>query len=127
LKGDMVEMMHGEEKGRQGKVLRVFRKRNKVVVEGLNVRTLVYTNTNGSTRTTVAPMSIHYSNVALVDPEDGEKCKTKYMFTEEGTKVRVSKRTGAIIPYNCIEEVKREAYELDTPADLVTQVTFEGR
>lgn len=127
LKGDMVELIKGDERGKQGKILKVFRKRNKVIIEGINIRTLVYTNTNGSTRTTVAPLSIHYSNVALVDPSTGQKCKVKYMFQEDGTKVRVAKKSGEIIPYNCITPRKNEAYELDTPADLVTQATFEGR
>ena len=41
---------------------------------------------------------MHVSNVALIDPQIGQPTRIKYGFLEDGTKVRVSKKSGAIIP-----------------------------
>ena len=42
--------------------------------------------------------SIHYSNVNLVDPVTGQPTRVIRKYLEDGTKVRVSKKSGAIIP-----------------------------
>ena len=44
------------------------------------------------------PCTIHYSNVLLVDPSTGLPTKVGTRFLEDGTKVRVAKKTGHIIP-----------------------------
>lgn len=41
---------------------------------------------------------VHISNVNLVDPQLQKPTKIKFAYLEDGTKVRVSKRTGALIP-----------------------------
>merc|ERR1711976_971206 len=41
---------------------------------------------------------IHYSNVNLVDPETGVGTKTRFAYLADGTKVRISRDTGTIIP-----------------------------
>jgi large subunit ribosomal protein L24 len=96
-KGDRVVVLTGRDKGRQGEVLRVFPKEERVVVQGLN---LVKRHTRpsqldpqGGIRTKEAP--IHVSNVAYVD-RDGQP--TRVGFRIEGDKkVRYAKKSGEVI------------------------------
>mmetsp|Transcript_93739 Transcript_93739/g.268260 ORF Transcript_93739/g.268260 Transcript_93739/m.268260 type:complete len:145 (+) Transcript_93739:119-553(+) len=76
----------------------------------------------------MAPASMHYSNVNLVDPVTGEATRVKRAYLEDGTKVRIAKRSGAIIekpeykpsrPKNLIAGPK------DTPSEDVLAVTYK--
>ena len=72
VRGDTVEVLSGKEKGKQGVVQAMIRKKNQVIVEGLNMHTRRQRKTlerAGSMWT--APGPIHYSNVNLVDPPTG--------------------------------------------------------
>ena len=97
-KGDRVVVLAGRDKGRQGEVLRVMPKEERVVVQGLN---LVKRHTRpsqadpqGGIRNKEAP--IHISNVAFVDPKSGEP--TRVGFRMEGDKkVRYAKKSGEVI------------------------------
>ncbi|MFG2002714.1 50S ribosomal protein L24 [Spirillospora sp. NPDC048911] len=95
-KGDEVIVIAGKDKGATGKVLRVDRSRERVVVEGVNIITKnikadAQRAGKESGRVQVeAPL--HVSNVALV--EDGKPVRIGYRIDEDGTKVRVSRRTG---------------------------------
>lgn len=51
-----------------------------------------------SGRSYLSPSPIHYSNVNLVDPSIGKPTRIAIRYTDEGEKVRVSKKTGTIIP-----------------------------
>ena len=42
---------------------------------------------------------LHYSNVALVDPEDGKVCRVKFVYNTMGKRVRVSTRSNRILPF----------------------------
>ncbi|GLZ04126.1 50S ribosomal protein L24 [Actinomadura sp. NBRC 104412] len=95
-KGDEVIVIAGKDKGATGKVLRVDPRRERVVVEGVN---LITKNIKAdqqragkeSGRVTVeAPL--HVSNVAIV--EDGKPVRVGYRINEDGTKVRISRRSG---------------------------------
>lgn len=96
-KGDRVVVLAGKDKGRQGAVLRVLPKEDRVVVEGLN---MVQRHTRptqmdpqGGIKNKEAP--IHVSNVAIVD-SNGKP--TRVGFRVEGDKkVRVAKSTGEVI------------------------------
>ncbi|NVI87107.1 50S ribosomal protein L24 [Actinomadura sp. BRA 177] len=95
-KGDEVIVLAGKDKGATGKVLRVLPRDERVVVEGVN---LITKNIKAdqqragkeSGRVTVeAPL--HVSNVALV--EGGKPVRVGYRINEDGTKVRISRRSG---------------------------------
>ncbi|MFC4913652.1 50S ribosomal protein L24 [Actinomadura gamaensis] len=95
-KGDEVVVIAGKDKGATGKVLRVLPREERVVVEGVN---LITKNIKAdaqragkeSGRVTVeAPL--HVSNVALA--EDGKPVRVGYRVNEDGSKVRISRRTG---------------------------------
>ncbi len=96
-KGDRVIVLTGRDKGRQGEVLRVFPKEERVIVQGLN---LVKRHTRptqldpqGGIKTKEAPL--HISNVAFAD-SDGRP--TRVGFRMEGDKkVRFAKKSGEVI------------------------------
>ncbi|KPM51507.1 50S ribosomal protein L24 [Frankia sp. CcI49] len=99
-KGDTVQIITGKDRGLKGKVIRALPDQNKVVVEGAN-RITKHTRVQQSARgsqsggivTQEAP--IHVSNVMIVDPSDGKPTRVGYRINEDGTKVRISRRTGA--------------------------------
>ena len=95
-KGDTVRITTGKDKGKEGTVLEIDRKHDRVVVEGLNLikkhSKPNAINQNGGIISREAP--IHISNVALV--EDGEITKVGFK-VEDGVKVRISKKTGKVI------------------------------
>ncbi len=97
-KGDRVVILAGRDKGRQGAVLKVLPKEDRVLVEGLNI---VHRHTRpsqadpqGGIKNKEAPL--HVSNVALVDPKTGGA--TRVGFRMEGDKkVRFAKKSGEVI------------------------------
>jgi large subunit ribosomal protein L24 len=94
-KGDTVVVNSGKEKGERGEVKQVLPKENRVVVEGINVRTRHARPTQNNQQglyTFEAP--IHVSNVTLVDPNSGQPTRIGYRFTDSGEKIRVAKASG---------------------------------
>jgi large subunit ribosomal protein L24 len=94
-RGDTVVVISGKEKGERGEVKQVLPKENRVVVEGINVRTRHAKPTQNNPQglyTFEAPM--HVSNVMLVDPDSGEPTRVGYRFTDSGEKIRVAKKSG---------------------------------
>ena len=95
-KGDLVRVIAGKDKGKEGKVISIGRKNERVLVEGINMITKhtkpSAQNQNGGIINQEAPISI--SNVMYV-----VKGKTTRIgFTEkDGKKVRVAKATGEVI------------------------------
>jgi large subunit ribosomal protein L24 len=98
-RGDRVRVIRGTQAGREGTVLRVLPKENRVVIEGVNMRKRhtrpSQANQEGGIITFEAP--IHASNVMLLDP-DGEPTRVRQRVDADGTKERVSARTGNPIP-----------------------------
>ena len=96
-KGDRVVVLTGKDKGRQGAVLRVLPKEERVVVEGLNMvqRHTRPTQTDPQGGIKNKEAAIHISNVAIVDSKGKP---TRVGFRVEGDKkVRVAKTTGEVI------------------------------
>ena len=96
-KGDRVVVLTGKDKGRQGAVLRVLPKEDRVVVEGLNMvqRHTRPTQTDPQGGIKNKEAAIHISNVAIVDSKGKP---TRVGFRVEGDKkVRVAKSTGEVI------------------------------
>ncbi|XP_053225989.1 39S ribosomal protein L24, mitochondrial [Podarcis raffonei] len=99
FKGDTVQILKGKDLGKQGMVSQVIRERNWVVLEGLNVH-YRYTGKSGAYggmyMASEGPLLINW--VSLVDPTDRLPTEVEWRYTEEGERVRVSLRTGRIIP-----------------------------
>ena len=97
-KGDRVVVLAGRDKGKQGDVLQVMPKENRAIVSGVNTVMRHQKQTasqEGGIITKSAP--IHLSNLALLDPNDGKAVRVGFKINEDGTKVRVAKRSGANI------------------------------
>ncbi|TAL30107.1 50S ribosomal protein L24 [Phenylobacterium sp.] len=96
-KGDRVVVLAGKDKGRQGAVLKVLPKDERVVVEGLNMvqRHTRPTQLDPQGGIKNKEASIHVSNVAIVDSKGKP---TRVGFKIEGDKkVRIAKTTGEVI------------------------------
>lgn len=99
FKGDRVEILTGKDKGKQGKVIQVFRHRNWVILEGLNMHYRYVGKTpdyRGTYIASEAPLLLR--DISLIDPSDKKPTVVEWRFTEEGERVRVSLRTGRIVP-----------------------------
>ena len=95
-KGDTVEVLTGKDKGKRGEVLRALPEDNKVVVEGVAMvkRHMKPNAANQQGGIVEHEAAIDASNVALIDPKDDKPTRVGYAFRKDGTKVRVSKRSG---------------------------------
>ena len=73
ITGDEVRVIEGPCKGQQGKVLAVIRRKDRVIVENVNLRrrNVKPTMDGKSGKIITRPCSIHYSNVMLIDPTNG--------------------------------------------------------
>ena len=99
--GDTVKVVRGDDKGHVGKVIRVYRKTGRVVVEGANIvkrhRKARSPEEQGGIVDFPAP--IHASNVMLLDPKDGDSpTRTRRRIDADGTKERISVKSGEAIP-----------------------------
>ena len=98
--GDTVKIVRGDDKGFVGKVIRVYRKTGKVVVEGANIvkrhRKARSADDQGGIIDFPAP--IHASNVMLLDPKSDAPTRTRRRIDTDGTKERLSVKSGEAIP-----------------------------
>ena len=98
-KGDEVVVIAGRDKGRQGRVLKVIPETGRVLVEGINVvkRHTRPTPQNPEGGIIEKEMPIHQSNVMLWDSKEEKPTRVRYRKNEDGTKVRVSVRSGTVL------------------------------
>jgi large subunit ribosomal protein L24 len=93
--GDDVIVTAGKDKGKRGKVTKVLPAANRVIVQGANMVLKHQKPTQASTGGIVPQeASLHISNVALIDPNDGKPTRVGYRFNDAGVKERFSKRSG---------------------------------
>lgn len=96
-KDDTIRVISGNYKGKQGRVLKVFPKQQKVLVEGVNFikrhTRPSQTNPQGGIVEKEAP--IHVSNICLI--HDNKPVKVGFRVLKDGKKVRYSKRTSELI------------------------------
>lgn len=100
-KGDMVQVMSGDDAGTRARVLRVHPKTGRVTVEGVNMvkrhRRATQT-TEGGIVNFAAP--IHHSKVMLLDPKSGEPTRIRRQKDKDGTVERIAVKSGQSIPRN---------------------------
>jgi large subunit ribosomal protein L24 len=99
-RGDTVRVMRGEDKGKEGKVLRVFPKTGRVTIEGINIVKKHRKARRAEEQSGIIemPAPIHHSNVMLLDPKSGKPTRTKVRIDEDGTKERLAAKSGEAIP-----------------------------
>jgi large subunit ribosomal protein L24 len=98
-KDDTVFVITGKDKGKKGRVIAAYPRENRVLVEGVNMvkkhAKPSQQNPQGGILNQEAP--IHVSNVMLIDPKSGKPTRVGYKVLENGTKVRVAKKSGEVI------------------------------
>src|SRR5688572_7133955 len=99
-KGDTVRVMRGNDKGKEGKVLRVFTKTGRLTVEGINIVKKHRKARRAEEQSGIIemPAPIHHSNVMLLDPKSGAPTRVKARIDEDGTKERLAVKSGEAIP-----------------------------
>lgn len=96
--GDKVVVISGKDKNKEGKITRVLRKENKVVVEGVNI-VKKHMKPNGQTSGSIVEMeaAINASNVMLIDPKTKKRTRIGHTTDKNGKKVRIAKKSGEIL------------------------------
>ncbi len=99
-KGDTVRVLRGDDKGKEGKVIRVHLKKGRVTIEGINIvkkhrRARTADEQSGIIE---MPAPVALSNVMLLDPKSGEPTRIRARIDADGTKERISAKSGQAIP-----------------------------
>ncbi|MDZ4862203.1 MAG: 50S ribosomal protein L24 [Gemmatimonadota bacterium] len=99
--GDTVQVISGDDKGRRGKVLRVYPKTGRVTVEGVNVVKKHRRATQNAPGGIIEfPAPIHHSKMMLIDPKTGEPTRIRRPRDADGTRERIAVKSGQPIPRN---------------------------
>jgi large subunit ribosomal protein L24 len=98
-KGDTVQVISGDEKGKRARVIRANPKTGRVTLEGLN---MVKRHTK-ATQTSEAgiiekPAPMHHSKVMLIDPKTGAPTRIRRRIDKDGTMERIAVKSGQSIP-----------------------------
>jgi len=97
-KGDTVIVLSGRDKGKTGEVIQMIVSDNKALVRGVNMVRRHQKQTQTQEAGIIAKEApIQLSNVAIVDPKDGKATRVGFKVQDDGTKVRVAKRSGDLI------------------------------
>ena len=101
-KGDTVQIMRGDDKGKTGEVIRVFPKTGRLTVKGVNIVKRHRKARRAEEQSGIIELEapIHHSNVMLVDPKKGNPTRIRMRIDEDGTKERISIKSGDAIPRN---------------------------
>ena len=96
---DTVLISSGNDKGKRGRVLRVYPEQDRIIVEGVRMMKKhtkpTQRDPQGGIIEREAPL--HVSNVMLVEPKNDEPTRVGSQRLDEGRRVRVSKRSGEMI------------------------------
>jgi large subunit ribosomal protein L24 len=98
-KGDTVVVVAGKERGKRGKVLRVFTSKGRVLIEKLNMIKKHQRPTQKLRQGGIIEREgpIHLSNVMLVDPQTDKPTRVGMKSLTDGKKARVARRSGEFI------------------------------
>jgi len=96
--GDLVRVIAGDNKGQEGKVLKVLIEKNKAIVEGVNLISKHNKPSAASPQGGIVKKeaALHISNLALIDAKSGETTRVGYRI-EGDKKVRFSKKSNEVI------------------------------
>jgi large subunit ribosomal protein L24 len=98
-KGDTVQVITGKDKGKTGEVLRTLPYENRLIVQGINLRTrhVKPTQEGESGRIVTEEASVHASNVMIFSTTKNVASRVEIVVEKDGTKKRRLKKTGEVI------------------------------
>jgi large subunit ribosomal protein L24 len=101
-KGDTVRVVRGDDKGKTGEVVRVFPKTGRVTIKGVNIVKRHRKARRAEEQSGIIELEapIHASNVMLIDPKKDVPTRIRMRIDEDGTKERISVKSGDAIPRN---------------------------
>jgi len=101
-KGDRVRVLRGDDAGKEGQILRVLPKVNRVVIEGVNVvkRHRKPTRADEEGGIIRFPAAIHASNVMLLDPKSKAPTRVRRKKNQDGSVERLAVKSGQPVPRN---------------------------
>jgi large subunit ribosomal protein L24 len=116
--GDLVLIISGKDKGKQGTVLRVLASKNHVVVEGINMRTRHIKKTPQAAGQRIQyEASLDASKVMIVDPKTKKATRIGYMIdAKTGSKKRIAKASGEVITKAKTSAAKKSTTKKDAEA-----------
>ena len=96
--GDKVVVIAGKDRGKEGKIVKILREDNKVIVEGVNI-VKKHVKPNGETSGSIVDMEapIHASNVMILDPKTNKRTRIGHTVDKKGNKVRCTKKSNEIL------------------------------
>jgi large subunit ribosomal protein L24 len=99
VKGDTVRVVRGDDKGKEGKIIRVLTKTGRVVIEGVNIVKKHRKARRAEEQSGIIemPAPMHASNVMLLDPKSGAPTRIRAKIDADGTKERISQKSGDAI------------------------------
>jgi len=95
-RGDKVVVIAGKDRGKRGTVRAMLNKHDRVLVEGVNMikRHQRARSQNQTSQIIEREAPIHISNVMLIDPNNDQPTRVTFRRREDGSLVRVGKRSG---------------------------------
>ena len=97
-KGDKIAVISGKDKGKTGEILKVLPKKNKAIVQGINIIKRHTKPASGSPGGIIEKeLPIDCSNILHVDPKTGNPTRIGFKTLDDGRKVRYAKKSGEII------------------------------
>ena len=97
-RGDMVQVISGKDKGKEGLIKKILRADNKVVVEGVHMVKKHQRPTGGETGGILeVEAPIHASNVMIIDPKTKKRTRIAKKIDEKGNKQRISVKSKEIL------------------------------
>ncbi len=98
-KGDKVFIRSGKDKGKTGKVLFVYPKKSRALVEGINMLKKHMRKSQKHPQGGIISQegTIHISKLSLLDPTSGKATRIKVVVAQDGSKQRVSAKNQAVI------------------------------
>jgi large subunit ribosomal protein L24 len=99
-KGDVVRVVRGDDKGKEGRVIRVYPKTGRVLIEGINIVKKHRKARTAEEQSGIIdmPAPMHASNVMLKDPKSGAPTRVRARIDADGTKERISVKSGDAFP-----------------------------
>ena len=99
-KNDQIYVITGKDRGKTGRVMRVFPRENMVLVEGVNmIKKAVKANPGKNVKGGIVEREqpLHISNVAVVCPETNAPSRVARKILQDGSRVRVAAKSGAVL------------------------------
>lgn len=98
-KNDLIIVTTGKDKGKKGRIMKVFPEQNKILVEKINYQTVYLRRSQQNPKGGISKMEgkIDASNVQLVCPKTNKGTRIGYSILKDGSKQRLSKKSGEIL------------------------------